>query len=60
MTTNKFEELKNVAMLKSNNQLLILGTPKEDDENHNCDAMGCNSVEHVLFRFDIPYGGDSK
>jgi len=24
--------------------------PDEDDRHHNCDAMGCSSIEHVLWR----------
>lgn len=51
---NKFEELKDVGrVLKTKNTLIITGIPDEDDEEHNCDAMGCSSVEHVLYRFKI-------
>lgn len=31
-------------------ELLIIGQPVPDDESHNCDAMGCSSVSHVLER----------
>lgn len=31
-------------------ELLILGQPAPDDESHNCDAMGCTTVSHVLER----------
>lgn len=31
-------------------ELLIIGQPNPDDESHNCDAMGCSSVSHVLER----------
>lgn len=37
----------------SDREIIITGIPDEDDENHNCDAMGCSSVSHVLFRFNI-------
>ena len=32
-------------------QVIVCGDPG-DNENHNCDEMGCTSVSHVLFRFD--------
>lgn len=35
------------------NQLVVLGEPNEQIE-HNCDAMGCGSLDHVLFRCTIP------
>lgn len=28
----------------------VVGRPIPDDESHDCDAMGCSSVEHVLWR----------
>lgn len=31
-------------------ELLIIGQPAPDDESHNCDAMGCTTVSHVLER----------
>lgn len=31
-------------------ELLIIGQPDSEDESHNCDAMGCTSVSHVLER----------
>lgn len=34
--------------------LIALEWPEEDDENHNCDAMGCGSFSHVKYRVDIP------
>jgi hypothetical protein len=34
----------------SDHEIVITGMPDEDDENHNCDHMGCSSVNHVLFR----------
>jgi hypothetical protein len=36
-----------------NNELLITGTPHEDDSDHNCDEMGCATCEHVLLRIPL-------
>lgn len=38
--------------------VLIVGIPGiydwlPDDEGHNCDAMGCNSLEHVIARVPL-------
>jgi hypothetical protein len=33
------------------NQIIITGNPT--DYNHNCDIMGCSSVEHVIYRGEI-------
>ena len=33
-------------------QVVIMGDPENED--HNCDAMGCSSVEHVIRRFEYP------
>ncbi len=33
-------------------EFMVLGDPG-DDENHNCDAMGCTTVSHVLIRLPI-------
>ncbi len=35
------------------NEFILLGDPDEQD-NHNCDAMGCGTFEHVLIRCEIP------
>ncbi len=34
-------------------QVIVIGCPEEDDEEHNCDVMGCGSVEHIIFRAHI-------
>lgn len=34
-------------------EIIVLGVPEEGDENHNCDAMGCSSVSHVVYRADL-------
>lgn len=33
-------------------EFMVLGDP-HDDESHNCDAMGCSSVSHVLVRMPL-------
>ncbi len=46
-----YREIKNVdGVFVSDKEIVITGTPDEDDENHNCKALGCSSVGHVLFR----------
>lgn len=34
-------------------EVIITGYPDWDDEGHNCDEMGCSSVEHVLIRVPL-------
>jgi len=50
-----YEEITNnvSGVFVSDNKLVITGSPKEEDEGHNCDEMGCSSVSHVLYRLDI-------
>ena len=50
---NHFKELENITVMVSVDQLIVIGDPDEDDETHNCDHMGCSSVNHVLYRFVI-------
>ena len=33
--------------------IVVLGQPREGDENHNCDASGCGTLSHVLHRIDL-------
>lgn len=35
-------------------EVIVMGCPEEDDESHNCDAMGCGSLSHVLYRLPLP------
>ena len=45
--------MKNIdSVFISDGKIVITGWPDEDDESHNCDAMGCSSVSHVIFRAD--------
>lgn len=31
--------------------IVIIGQPADsEDDNHNCDVMGCSSMEHILLR----------
>ncbi|MFD7521425.1 hypothetical protein [Paenibacillus chitinolyticus] len=56
MGQERFKEL-DVRVFAADDQIVILGMPDEDDEEHNCDRMGCSSVEHVLYRFPIHQRG---
>jgi hypothetical protein len=38
-------------------EIIVMGWPSQndDDESHNCDAMGCGSVgRHVIYRLPLP------
>lgn len=35
------------------NEFILLGEPDEQSD-HNCDAMGCGTFDHVLVRCEIP------
>lgn len=46
-----YHEVKNVTdVYIKDGHIIVCGIPAEDDEEHNCDYMGCSSVSHVLFR----------
>lgn len=52
MTQPAYEQqFRNVApsVYASDEWLVVTGTPKENDPDHNCDAMGCGQ-HHVIFR----------
>jgi hypothetical protein len=36
---------------ETDTEIVVCGEPKENDVSHNCDEMGCSSVNHVLYRF---------
>lgn len=42
---------------ETDREIIVCGEPK--DENHNCDEMGCSTVNHVLFRFKKLKGGET-
>jgi len=53
-----FLERRDWRIHTNGKEIVILGDPgdgedSEDENAHNCDAMGC-CWEHVLFRFDVP------
>jgi len=35
---------------ETKDEFIIMGHPKSDDESHDCDAMGCGTLSHVLHR----------
>lgn len=37
----------------SDQEIVVIGYIDGEDETHNCDAMGCSSVSHVIFRTKI-------
>jgi hypothetical protein len=46
-----YRALKDVTgVFVSDDEIVVTGEPDDDDENHNCDEMGCSSVSHVIFR----------
>ena len=46
-----YHEIKNVTgVYIKDHRIVVCGTPDEDDDVHNCDDMGCGSINHVLFR----------
>lgn len=55
MKTMKFTDISDRVdrILVRDNQLIVTGIPHEDDEEHNCDHMGCSSLECVLYRATI-------
>ena len=38
----------------ANGTFYVVGSPREDNELHNCDRMGCSSIEHVLAKGKLP------
>lgn len=49
-------EHKGAEVHATKTELIVLGEPDDNDESHNCDAMGCGTFSHVLFRFPLPSG----
>ncbi|MFC3802690.1 LexA family protein [Cohnella sp. GCM10012308] len=31
-------------------EIVLIGKPREDDESHSCNELGCSSMSHVIFR----------
>lgn len=40
-----------VECYATGDEYIVVGHPRENDESHNCDEMGCSTVSHVLARF---------
>lgn len=38
---------------RTEKEIVVCGQPTYTDESHNCDEMGCTSLNHVLYRFRI-------
>jgi hypothetical protein len=43
---------KLVECYETDFQIIVCGEPKDNDESHNCDHMGCSTLNHVLYRFN--------
>lgn len=41
------------AYLNEQGRLVIMGEPGENDARHNCDEMGCGTLDHVAWRGHI-------
>ena len=46
-----------IEAYETEREIIVLGEPPDDEhkpeeEQHNCDAMGCGSLSHVLYRFE--------
>lgn len=51
-----FKEIVGVnGVLINGSEIVITGFPGCDDEAHNCDAMGCGSMEHILLRGQLRF-----
>lgn len=47
-----YDQLDAHDVFVKEDEIVIIGQPKEDDE-HNCDYMGCSSVQHVIYRAKV-------
>lgn len=54
---DKWVEIKNVeSVFLRGNEIIVTGHPlynediEHEEADHNCDQMGCNSVEHIILR----------
>ena len=51
---------KLVEAYLTHREVIVMGWPAEDDENHNCDAMGCGTLSHVFYRLSLTNGQVQK
>lgn len=45
-----------VEAYMGNGEIVVCGTPEPDDESHDCDAMGCSTFSHVVYRSTLRGG----
>jgi len=45
---------RKVEAYTNGKEIVALEWPEDEDENHNCDALGCSSSQHVKYRVTIP------
>lgn len=38
------------AYISETGEIIVVGEPNPEDENHNCDEMGCSTFSHVIYR----------
>lgn len=41
-------------------ECIVVGFPDENDEEHNCDEMGCGTFSHVIYRFPLKPSEDTE
>jgi hypothetical protein len=52
-------QLLGVEVWQTKQEIVIMGRPDPEDEDHSCDAMGCPSIGlHILYRFLLPPHGE--
>jgi hypothetical protein len=52
-----------VEAYQTDREVIVMGWPSQndDDESHNCDAMGCGSAgSHVMYRLKLPNPTEQK
>lgn len=54
LTPEGYYRLMGAEVYSNGKYLVILGDPDPEDDSHNCDAMGCCTMSHVLFEAEIP------
>lgn len=52
LVLHDFVKMENATeVFISDDEIVVLGNPDEEvNEEHNCDYMGCGSLDHVIFR----------
>lgn len=56
-----WEELRADGVYLRGNEIIITGTPRDDDDNtHNCDEMGCATLSHVILRGELARFRDGR